>query len=373
MKQKTPSFVLPEEIADDLLAEANFQLSEAQREELAQEDRVDAIGLFLETLAALEAGGVSFPHAYDVPAKGVQDALAALSAEALEEAADEVSDMIESAVDNPFEPAYLDTLGSRLDWILMYRQRFHRRLVGARLVLEKKHPGQKDEQVSNTSLSQKQRQAVEYFDSLVKPRAWGLVFRNRVREGHALMIRPEERERYWWWFEGIDLRWEPLAFASDLAELIERYPSFERYFNRLRRASRVQLGKTVPEETQSKAAHRQELPASAMAETMVETATPTTDGIELAASSPNAKVLKKLGSCSTLTLTAYGGYRLWLEVLHPDHLEGEPCIKLPSGRTDAAERAGDLWVWTFGGKLPQTVFLICDLNGKPLKEEISLA
>lgn len=223
-----------EDVVNDLLSEARFQMSDARRTDIAEDERVLAAGLYLETVAALEAVGVPLEDKGSLPTRLIHDALAELSTDVLQQAADDISDMIHNAIDDPFDSEYLEALSTQLDWALMFRQSFHRRLVGARILLGE-----------DIHLSEQQREAVEYFDALIRPLSWGLTF-NTGREGHALMVAPEHRDAHWWWSEALDIRWEALAAASEVSDILERYPTFELYFERLRRASRVRLGTARP-------------------------------------------------------------------------------------------------------------------------------
>jgi len=80
---------------------------------------------------------------------------------------------------------------------------------------------------------------MDYFDERVRPLAWAMAFAHEAREPHLRRIARENRGDSWWWSEGIDVDWRAVELVTETAELVARYPSFERYVARSVEAART--------------------------------------------------------------------------------------------------------------------------------------
>ena len=239
MSANNGEFALPSEVADELRSDAVALRQEALDESRDREARVEAMGLFLENIAGLAAGGVPVPAELlqGLPADLLQASVEALSGDDLIAAADDVNEMVGRAIDEAWDEETLLGLASKIEWPLLQRQRFTVRLEGARQVL------------GTMKLSEEQVEAVDYFDGLVRPLAWGLTFINQHREGHGLLVAPADRRARWWWTEATDISWEAVRSAAEVAEIAERYPSFAQHLDRLRASARARLGLVAKKET----------------------------------------------------------------------------------------------------------------------------
>ncbi len=348
MSPPSPSFELPLDIIDELYQAVDDQRQRALDPDLGRDERVEAAGLYLEALGALAAAGHE-PEAglpAELPAELTRSALAALDAGALRSEADRLARLVEEAVDDPFEDVHLDVLAERVEDALLERQRFDRRLAGARVVLGEA-AGWSDEQAG----------AVGYFDTLLRPLAWGLAFANRGREGHALMVAPEQRPQHWWWFEALDVSWDALGAAAELAELVERYPTFARYFERLRLAARQRLGLGAG----AGAAAAEPGPALRLA-------------AATAAERRAPLAVLELGRGSVLFLRSSDrGHHLRLLLDERDALGGTPVFVPQGGAAIAGhEQAPGSWVFDLGPTLPPRGRLECELNGVAVGHDVEL-
>ncbi|MBN2096453.1 hypothetical protein JW752_03600 [Candidatus Peregrinibacteria bacterium] len=236
-----PDFKLNPEIVQDILADAKEYEQELSDANTPEEEKVECAGLYLECLAALSAAKESLPETkLELSESLIQKVIGMLSAEVLTDEADRVIEIINRTIDNCHDDEDDELLVSQLDieHHLQYRHRFMTRMEGARLVLGDKAPDYSDEQ----------KDAVLYFDGLIRPIVWGMSFANSRRSGHAMMIHPENRKDYWWWCEGCNIFWGDIQTAGEVAELMERYETFRTFVERFRRTARIMLGKAKPED-----------------------------------------------------------------------------------------------------------------------------
>jgi len=216
------------------LAEA--MLRDAKNETLDYEEREDACSVYLESLAKLNAAGEEPTPASEPDENLVRGAVESLDGEWLSELADELQRILENVLIDPFDVDGVSAAAERAEWILQQRERFHDRVEGARKI------------VVDIQLNRKQQQGVDYFDLLLRPMSWALTFINYKRTGHALAAELERRRERWWWTEATNVTWDSVLHADEVAELIERYPTFAAYIDRLRRAARLRLAAAASEE-----------------------------------------------------------------------------------------------------------------------------
>ncbi|HOX46058.1 MAG TPA: hypothetical protein PK668_20820 [Myxococcota bacterium] len=347
MANKDMEFELALEVLSDLQREAGRHLAEALRPELATDDRAVEAGLYLECLADLQAAGAPQAADTNLPAALVRASLQALDATALVDSADRLGALLDKAVEDAAEPERLQGLEPELELHVLRRQRFTRRLEGARIALG-----------GELAWSPGQAEAVEYFDARVRPMAWALAFANQRREGHARLSAPAARADQWWWMEGVDVRWQAVVMAEDVAELLERWPTFELHLDQLRRAARVRQGR----------AREADLPAG-MLESLEE------GRVEvLAAAGPGARPVLGPGlGVTALLLPGSQGYRLLLEPAEGVRVTGAPVIESAGGqRLTGRMQASGTWVVELGATPPAGGVLVIGLDGREVREKVDL-
>ena len=342
---------LPEELARELNAEAEHQLTAAEDPALSEEDRAEALGLYLEVRATLAAAGEPGPAKVPMLDAGrVAATLGALSAEELCETAEETAASVTAAVGSPFNRDLLGEVGLGIEAALQERNRFDARLAGARQVCG-----------PELELSEEQREAVAFFDELVRPLVWGASVANAAREGHARMIAPAGREGRWWWTEALDVNWGTVRSAGDVAELVERYPSFARYFDELREAARV----------------RTRLQAGADLGAADEQAQNLAAQVRLAAASGvqegEPRVVCELAEGAVLVLgRSVDSFTLRLMLDDASRVNGTPSMIPEGGEQRAAVEEEGSWLFVLGGELPRSFSLQCVLDGEELSRQVSL-
>lgn len=229
MKSEPTARKVSEEVVHALREQLQEQASAAGRDDVPLDDRVEAVGLCLESVAALEAAGASVSLPVKLPAALVSKAIESLDPEALKDAADELAGTLHGALNSAWDEEALSAHREQVEDLLLARQRVSRRLQGA-MLLRYALP-------DTSSLAE----AVEYFDALIRPLVWQLAFTSSEREGHALMIQQARRADCWWWCEALDVDWETIRTAATTAELLERFPTFANYFAGLRSAAAARL------------------------------------------------------------------------------------------------------------------------------------
>lgn len=217
-----------------LLVEARECSATASNAGLPHRDRVEAAGRYLQAIADLHAAGVPADGVQKVELSLAEEAVRALDPEPLEHAADEIDELLSEVVEDPFQ----DNMAERADTLMRHlavRHQAGRTIEGAMLV------------GLRTELSEEQAEAFDYFESLVRPIMWAMAFANEARVPKLRRIAREKRKASWWWSEGIDIDWRAVQLVTETAEIMARYPAFERYLDKTVRAARARRSVKQPQ------------------------------------------------------------------------------------------------------------------------------
>jgi len=220
----------PFKVADSdiaaMLVVARESSAAASNPRLSHQDRVEAAGRYLQAIADLHAAGSVAEGVQRVEVSLAEEAVRALDPESLQQAADEIDELLSDVAEDP----YLKNLAERAELLMQHlavRDRAGRRLEGAKLL------------GLSTELNEEQREAFDYFESVVRPMAWAMAFANEERVAKVRRIAPANRKASWWWCEGTDIDWKAVQLVTETAELLARYPSFGRHLDRTVQAARA--------------------------------------------------------------------------------------------------------------------------------------
>lgn len=220
------AFTVAEKELAALLQEARAGSAAATNPRLSRTERVGSAARYLEALGDLRAAGASGDGIDRIQDSFAVEAVKALDPQELEQAADELHDLLKRVMADPHDEAIPQHV-SRVHSLLQMRHRSSRRVEGAKILgLGEVTTGE-------------QKEAMDYFDARVRPLAWAMAFAHEVREPHLRRIARENRKASWWWSEGIDVDWRAVQLVTETAELVARYPSFEGYLERSVEAART--------------------------------------------------------------------------------------------------------------------------------------
>ena len=232
------AFKVADKDIGSLLVEARECSATASNAKLPRGLRVEATGRLLEAVADLSAADSRAQGVEQIDGALVQEALQCIDADKIEQAADDIERLLAEVIADPHAEGVAERVGTLVN-LLSVRHSAGRRLQGAEIL------------GLPAVATDQQKAAFEYFDNLVRPMAWAMAFANEQRDPWVRRITPRNRKAAWWWSEGIDLEWRAVQLVTETAELMARYPTFERYLDKTAAAARAR--RSVPNGAQGSA------------------------------------------------------------------------------------------------------------------------